>query len=236
MPAALDIAAKLHQDDLGFAPGSALTGDVYMAASQPEKAANAYHEAAVSAPSQLLTLREAAALQRAGKPQAAEGALRDWGTSHPDDTPVAEALSQLQIDAHDYDPAARTLQAVLARHPHDPSVMNNLAWVYQLKNNTKAARDLAEQAYVMAPTPETADTLGWVLTREGNAGKGVPLLREATAGGDDPRIAYHLAVALKDVGQRDECVRLLKLVAAADGQFDEKAEARQLLAEMSKPQ
>ena len=76
--------------------------------------------------------------------------------------------------------------------------------------------------------------MGWILTAGGDPTKGAILLRQANAGTTDPRIQYHFAVALKDTGQRDEAVKLLRQVVASPAQFDEKAAAERLLSEMSK--
>ena len=46
--------------------------------------------------------------------------------------------------------------------------MNNLAWVYQQQGNDAKAQALARQAYVLSPSPQTADTLGWILTTSGD--------------------------------------------------------------------
>jgi len=122
----------------------------------------------------------------------------------------------------------------LEKKPHDPIALNNLAWVYQQQGN-KRAQDLAQQAYILSPGGQTADTLGWILVSGGDFARGIPLLRQAAAqAGSDPRILYHYAVALKDVGQRDEAVKLLNVVVANTAEFDEKAEAQKLLDDLKK--
>ena len=89
--------------------------------------------------------------------------------------------------------------------------LNNLAWVYQQQGHNAKAQGLARQAYVLSPSPQTADTLGWILTTSGNAQSGVTLLRQASGNGaSDPRIQYHYAVALKDIGNKEEAKKQLK--------------------------
>ena len=85
------------------------------------------------------------------------------------------------------------------------------------------------------PGPQTADTLGWILTAAGNARK----RRGAAAPGQqrgqsDPRILYHYAVALKDSGDRDEAKKQLETVVANQAEFKEKAQAQKLLDDMAK--
>ncbi len=232
LASALSTAEALRQQDQGFEMLAALAGDVYLAANKPDEAVKAYQAAAAAAPSNMFVVRIATALQRAGKPDEARQALATWLAKNPDDLSVATLLSELDITLKRYDDAQVELRAILAKQPRSAVTLNNLAWVDQLRGDTQA-QPLAERAYLLAPSPETADTLGWILTRGGQAAKGAPLLREASTGGD-PRIAYHLAVALKDLGEREESVKVLHAVVAAQGEFDEKTQAQHLLGEMGK--
>ncbi|MBV9777529.1 MAG: tetratricopeptide repeat protein, partial [Acetobacteraceae bacterium] len=104
--------------------------------------------------------------------------------------------------------------------------------VYQLRDNPQA-RPLAERAYLLAPNPQSADTLGWILARGGDPARALALLRQAATSGD-PRIAYHLAVALNDLGQKEDAAKLLSKVADAPGDFTEKTDARALLSRLNK--
>jgi Flp pilus assembly protein TadD len=113
--------------------------------------------------------------------------------------------------------------------------LNNLAWVYQQQGKDAPAQTLARQAYVLAPGPQTADTLGWILTTSGDPQNGATLLRQATGGaGGDPRILYHFAVALNDTGDRDAAKKALETVVANQQQFKEKELAQKLLDHLSK--
>ena len=133
-----------------------------------------------------------------------------------------------------YDEAATSLQRLLDKKPHNPVALNNLAWVYQQQGDKRAA-GLAQQAYILSPGGQTADTLGWILVSSGNVAQGMPLLRQAAAqAGSDPRIMYHFAVALKDTGKRDEAIKVLNGVVANKAEFTEKAEAQKLLDELNK--
>jgi cellulose synthase operon protein C len=232
--AALATANQLQQQDRDFTMASALKGDIYMAADKPDDAAKAYADALAAAPSQMLLTRLASALQKAGHSDQAVQAFADWMAKHPDDIAIAGLMAQYDIAANRYDDAATQLKAVLAKKPHDPVALNNLAWIYQQQGNP-AAQSLARQAYLLSPGPQTADTLGWIMTTSGQAPTGLVLLRQASAGSaSDPRVAYHYAVALKDTGQRDEAIKQLNAVVAAKGDFAEKADAQKLLSDLSK--
>jgi putative PEP-CTERM system TPR-repeat lipoprotein len=231
--AALATADRLYEQNRTFAPAMMLKGDVYMANGQPAEAAKAYQAVAASAPSALATARIAGALDRAGKPDEVEAVLKSWFTAHPDDAEIGGLLGAAQISRGKFADAKATFQAILAKRPNDPAALNNLAWIDQ-KLGAPGAKDLARQAYALGPSPQTADTLGWILTTGGDPSTGAILLRQASAESTDPRIQYHFAVALKDTGQKEQAVKLLKRVVAAEGQFEEKTAAEHLLSEMSK--
>src|SRR5208282_3925172 len=152
-----------------------------------------------------LTTRLAAALLRAGRKDDANTLLAGWLAKHPDDTVVTEQAVELTIAAGQLDDAAKYLENLLKTKPHDAVALNNLAWVYQQQGNDARARALGRQAYVLSPGPQTADTLGWILTTSGDARNGVSLLRQASnETTSDPRIQFHYAVALKQTGDREE--------------------------------
>jgi cellulose synthase operon protein C len=232
--AAIATAKQLQEQDRDFPEARALVGDVYMAANRPADAVRAYQDALAAAPSTMLVERLDVALLRSGQTDTAIKVLSDWMAKHPDDLIVAEQLGDIYIGTHRYDEAAATLRQVLDKKPHDPVALNNLAWVYQQQGD-KRAQELAQQAYVLAPGGQTADTLGWILVSGGNLAQGMPLLRQAAGqAGSDPRILYHYAVALKDTGKRSEAIKLLTTVVANKAEFGEKADAQKLLDELNK--
>jgi putative PEP-CTERM system TPR-repeat lipoprotein len=232
--AALATAKQLRDQDHDFAAGRALIGDAYEAANRPADAVVAYQEALAAAPSQVLLGRLVAALVRTSQGDAAMKTLGDWIAKHPDDLSAVEQLADLEIVANRNDDAVKNLQAVLVKKPHDATALNNLAWVYQQQGD-KRAEQIAQQAYILSPSGQTADTLGWILISNGDTTRGLPLMRQAVAqAGADPRILYHYAVALKDTGARDEAIKMLNAVVANKGQFSEKTDAQKLLDQLSK--
>ena len=177
-----------------------------------------------------LVTRLAACVAAIKPPRRRRQAVAGLVGKHPDDMAAAERVAEINIATGKFDDAAKYLELLLKRKPHDPVALNNLAWVYQQQGNDAQARTLARQAYVLSPGPQTADTLGWILTTAGNAASGVALLRQASGeGAADPRIHYHYAVALKDTGDKDEARKQLETVVANKAEFKEKAEAQKLL-------
>jgi len=213
----------------GFPAANALLGDTLLTVKRYDDATNAYTDALKTAPSASLVLRLAGAENLAGKPDQSSQTLRDWLATHPDDVNVANMLASNDILAHRYDDGIVRLKQVLAQRPYDGPALNNLAWAYQ-QTGDKDARAVAQRAYLLNPAPETADTLGWILTQQGDAATGLPLLREAHMRmANDPEVQYHLAIALKDVGQRDEAIKLLTTLVSGPQTFDEKPAAKKAL-------
>jgi predicted Zn-dependent protease len=237
MDAALATAERLQSQDRDFPGIKALKGDVYLAANRPVDAVNAYTEANNASPSTLLVTRLASALLRSSRAKEASTLLLNWLGQHPDDLAVTEQIAEINIAGSNWDDASKYLGVLLKQKPHDPVALNNLAWVYQQQGKDEAAQALARQAYVLSPSPQTADTLGWILTTSGDPKNGVTLLRQASSDGQstsDPRILYHFAVALNDTGDKDAAKKALQVVVANQAQFKEKVLAQKLLDDLSK--
>ncbi len=235
LDAALATADRMQSQNQDFSMIGALKGDLYMAVNRPADAVTAYADANDKAPSAILATRQAGAMLRSGRADEAGKLLVDWLGKHPDDLVVMAEAAQLSIAAGKLDDAAANLQLQLKHKPHDAVALNNLAWVYQQQGKDAPAQTLARQAYLLSPGPQTADTLGWILTNTGNARSGAVLLRQASgAGASDPRILYHYAVALNDTGDRDTAKRALQAVVSNQAEFREKQLAQKLLDDLSK--
>ena len=199
------------------------------------EAAEAYSQALARAPSPALALRHAAALRASGQTPAATAALHAWLTRNPLDDEAGLMLAQLDIEAGRMADAQARLEAIVERQPQDAVALNNLAWLLGEQPgeaSASRARALAERAYFLAPGPDVADTLGWILARSGQAAQAVPLLRQSA--GSDPGSAYRLAFALHAAGEREEARRVLAPLLAAAPTFPERANAVRLLAELNR--
>jgi putative PEP-CTERM system TPR-repeat lipoprotein len=226
-------ADQLAADPANLPAARSLKGDLYANANQPDKAAEAYAAELKRGATSDLTVRYAATLQSAGKPAVAVQVMQDWLTRHPDDIGILKALSSQELAGGQYKEAAGHLQRVLDKFPNEPAALNNIAWTYQQLGDPRALA-FAQRAYVVAPTADSADTYGWLLTSAGQAEKGVIALRfAASLAPENGAIMYHYAVALKDTGARDEAVRSLAAALAAPAPFDGKDAAKTLLADLS---
>ena len=81
--------------------------------------------------------------------------------------------------------------------PNNPTVLNNLAWLYFETGNNKAIKT-AEMAYKLAPeNTGIMDTYGWILVQNNQKNKGVEILTKAVelSNGEIAEIVDHLKQA-----------------------------------------
>ena len=240
LDAALEAAGRLGREPNAQPAGAALRGDLLAMAQRPADAARSYATAQEASPTSLLALRLAAAWRSAGQPGQAAAALRAWLQREPNDDAAMLMLANLDIEADRLPEAEQRLEAILARQPDDPVVLNNLAWLlaqHEGEAATLRARSLAERAYFLAPNAEIADTLGWILARNGHPARALPLLRQsAQARGStrpDPGAAYRFAYALNATGAREEALAVLTpALDASPPPFAQQAEATRLLIDL----
>ncbi|HEY8612075.1 MAG TPA: XrtA/PEP-CTERM system TPR-repeat protein PrsT [Roseomonas sp.] len=237
--AALAAADRLAAQPGALPAAATLRGDLFATANRMEDAARAYADAYGRTPSSTLARRRAAVLQSAGKPADAAAALRDWVKQSPNDREALSALAGLDIAAGRLAEAEEGLTRVVEMAPNDATALNNLAWVLDRRGGAGAARarDLAQRAYGLSNDPETADTLGWILVRSGDARTGTALLRQSVAAREaarrpDPSATWRLAYGLRASGQRDEALRVLTPILAGNAAFPERAEAQKLLGDL----
>jgi cellulose synthase operon protein C len=231
--AGLAVADELRNNPANLPASALLKGDALMLAQRYNDAAQAFLAEYKVQPTGPLTLRLANALAAAGKDEDSAATLREWLKREPGDPDASQMLAVLDLRHRRYDDAQVNLEAVLAKRPNDAIAMNNLAWVYSVKDDPRA-RNLAQRAYLQAPTAETADTLGWIMVKGGDAAGAVPLLRKSMSQNpNDLSVRYHLAVALKDTGEKDEAVKLLQPLVNGREEFDDKPAARKLLQDLS---
>lgn len=235
LDAALATATALARDAANLPAARSLKGGLYMSVQRYADAAAAFQAELDANPSSQLAVATALALNSAGRPADAQRLLQGWIARDPKDVEALRALSSLDLQNKRAAEAEANLQAVLALQPSDAVALNNLAWIYQGRGDPRA-RAMAQKAYLLAPGAQTADTLGWILLRQGDLKTGLLLLTQAARNlTTDAAIFYHLAVALKESGQKDKAVELLTQLVNFQGAFEDKPAARKLLEELGGP-
>lgn len=232
-----DVAVKtvedLAKDPANAAAMRGLKGDVLMAGGRYADAALAYDAELKAAPNVGSLLRYATALSAAGKPEDANQVLSSWHEKNPDDTEVTQLLAANEIAARHLDRAEQLLTLVLEKAPNNVVALNNTAWLYQQRSDPRA-RDVAQRAYLLGPSPQVADTLGWILATQGEPATGLPLLRQASLQlPNDPTVQFHFGATLKALGQVDEAASVLRPLVLGKAEFDDRETATKLYKELT---
>jgi Tfp pilus assembly protein PilF len=156
--------------------------------------------------------------------------LNEWLSKHPDDARVRLALAQAYQERGEFKQAAAEYERVLKSHPNHAPTLNNLAWMYYEMRDSRTI-ETAERAHTLQPDDGAiADTFGWLLVEEGQAQRGVELLRRAAKQAPNvPDIRYHLAVALAKTGANEEARIVLAELVNSGQSFKDMAKAKQLL-------
>jgi putative PEP-CTERM system TPR-repeat lipoprotein len=227
--------ARRLADDSAHQPQSlTLPGSFDLAQNHPKQAVAAFTEVAASHPSVSISLNlaqaQAIAGDRAGAAATLDAAIKTYGP-----VPALEnAAGQIALADNDLAGAAAHYQAALAKSPNDVLALNNLAWISGKQNKTDAA-GLAARAYAISPTPQVADTLGWILARQSKSKQALVLLDQAHQGmPGDPNVAYHYASVLAQTGDKTKAAAILKPALATKAAFPDRAEAEKLDATLSK--
>ena len=167
----------------------------------------------------------------------------------PENAAPYTLVGMLEYQRQNIDAAIDNYRKALERDPNAAVAANNLAWIYADtgKGNIDEALRLAQG--VVQKNPNIAgflDTLGWVYYKKNLHAAAVEqfrkavMLNEAQArAGNTPASAsyhYHLAIALKDKGDKDESRRELmtaiRLSEQQNAPFPQLEEAKKTLATM----
>ena len=223
-------ARKLQKAQPEKAIGYALEGEILARQKKLPEAANAFRLAMSHEPNPMLATRAYVALQAANKPAEADALAKKWMNDHPKDVTIPLLQAQQDLQRRDLPAARAAYQRVLQIDANNSVALNNLAWVLGETNDPKAI-EYAEQAHRIAPfNPSVMDTLGWALTRNGQAKRGLELLRMASAmapGSADIRL--HLAKAMIETGDKAGAREALAPLSKLDAASPLRAEAEKLL-------
>ena len=235
----LELRAKDHAAALAVAqemqtrfPGNAMAFEIEAAAQQGlgdrDKALDALAQAVRAESNTRRVNLYARALAASGKTDQATQVLRTWLEQQPDDVTSWTTLGMLQQQAGQDAEAIAAYEKVLALAPDNAVILNNAAWLYQQKGDSRGL-ELAKRAYEAAPErPEIVDTYGWILLQRGKKAEGLTVLQQAlVAAPRNPEIALHVAEGLHLNGRDGEARPLLQRVIADNrgSRWQEQAQA-----------
>jgi putative PEP-CTERM system TPR-repeat lipoprotein len=159
--------------------------------------------------------------------------LDSWTAAHPADVDARFMLAQVDSAAGRLDKAFAQYQWLATQRPDNPVVLNNLAFLYDVKHDPRA-RATAEKAIKLAPASgSVADTLGWILAEQGDAAGAAKYLAQASASQPaDATIQYHYAVVLSKTGKAGQARDVLQKLLKLNVQPDTKNQAQLLLVKL----
>lgn len=120
------------------------------------------------------------------------------------------SLSNIHVQKGDLRKGEEILEKVLVEAPDDPSVNNDLGYLYADQGkNLEQARGMIEKA--LKAEPDNAayqDSMGWVLFKLGKPAEAIPFLEKAvqTPRGTDATIFDHLGDCQHALGQKDKAI------------------------------
>ncbi len=211
----------------------ALKGDILLAAGKEKEAYEAYTEAIHQQASTALYLNIYRLESKKSGAKIAIKKLQEWAKSNPDDHRAQYGLALALIDINEYQKSLDIHHKLLKQQPDNPLLMNNIAWLMQIRGDT-GAYEYIKSAYERFPeNPAILDTYGWILTENNQPELGLRYLRQAMSrSSEDPSIRYHLALALKELGRKDEALSSLRKLMETDPDFHELTQAKAVLAQL----
>ena len=227
---ALKAARNLQRQHPNAAAGWSLEGDVHAAQKQFAAAIEMYEKAFATHKSAALVIKLHQMSVASGKAADGEARLVRWLAEHPDDGITRVYFAETLAQAGRRAPAIEQFQQVVQRRPSDAKSLNNLAWLLYEEKDPRALATARKAYELQHDDPQVLDTLGWILTEQGQVKEGLPHLEKALSlSPQSPGIQYHRAAALAKAGDKKRARRELETLLAKHPKFAQRSQAEALL-------
>lgn len=210
-----------------------LLANVKLAAQDLPAAEKALAKAAELQPdSPVAHMMLAHAYLQSNQPDKAMAALQAASSRSSQHAGVPLLMAGLHEQRGEHAAARDAYEKGLALDPRNAAALNNLACLYADHfGKLDRAFELAQTAREILPnSPETADTLGWILHRRGQYARALPLLEQAAAAlpknGD---VLYHLGLTHYMLGAEEPARQAFQRALATPGVFASKDSAQEYL-------
>ena len=230
---ALSLARRMQGLPDAAAAGYWIEGRVQSEADRHERAVAALQRAYELEPSANVAVQLALVQQTLGRLDDAETMLRARLQANPDEDNVRLVFAQVLLGLDDPAGAIREYEELHRTQPQNPTVLNNLAYLYHGQGDSRALGHAEEARNLRPDDPAIAHTLGRILLDEGNAQRALPLLQQAREGlPANAEVRYSYALGLNAAGQRADARRELSGLLDEFDTFPERGEAEELLRQL----
>ncbi len=233
---ALEYAATVQKYQPQSPVGYTLTGDIYSATKNYQRASQSYKQAMQRQESAAVVNKYAQALLLAGASWASiRHPVDNWLNKHPLDDTTRLKLAVLAREKGKLDESIKLYRTILKSRPNNAVVLNDLAWMLYESKKSKEAVKLAKRAYKLKPEGAAfQDTYGWILVQEGQTNEGLELITKAHQGlPTNPEVTYHYAYALHKMGKSDESKLVVNRLLEEHKSFNVRNDAEKLAAKLN---
>jgi putative PEP-CTERM system TPR-repeat lipoprotein len=229
---AMQIARSLQERHPDSAIPWALEAEAHARAGRPAEAAEAYDHALSINVTRGFALRAHRLRMELGRADQSEP-LEMWLINSPRDTEIRMVLAESLQASKRLDESREEYETVLNQDPDNGVALNNLAWVYYMVKDERAAATARKAFEVMPDNAAVADTLGWVLVESGEVAEGLQILRQAVdLSNGRAEVKYHYAVGLARSGDTDQARDILQEVVSGGEEFPDRQDAERFLANL----
>lgn len=195
-------AARAHLERVkelrpeGTTIGMEAEGDFFFLQEDFEPALNSYREAWDLAATPALGMKLHRTLGTLERTAQASEFLQEWDALVPGD-PTANMMLGMDYQGQSRDDLAiERYETAIEQQPNNAVVLNNLAWLYQDSNPTRAVELSTRAAELFSENADVLDTHGWILYKIGRQQEAVEVLERALElAPDSQSIADHLETA-----------------------------------------
>jgi tetratricopeptide (TPR) repeat protein len=226
---ALDVAKSVQKQFTESSAGKLLEADIYRKQKKYKKALPIYQQAYKQHADKKILASLIETLITLEQYNEAIELLTESIKKDPNNITNLFILASLLQTHQQVSKAQQYYQKILEITPTHLAALNNLAWIH-LETDTKKALALAEKAYKQAPkSAAIMDTYGYILAKNGEAGKALKFLKKAfSISPDDNDIQYHLAYAYYISKDKRRALQFLTPLINNKSIFSEKNNAKAL--------
>ena len=230
---ALKVAREFQRANPKLVAGYVLESDLLAQQGKYDAAIQLLNKAQSLQAQSLVAIRTHQLQMAAKRPAAADAGLKQWLSTQPGDITTHAYFAESYLARKQTKAAIEQYEIVLKVSPDNILILNNLASAYQQDKDPRALAT-AERAYKLkSDMPQIADTLGWILVEQGQAARGVEILRKAAeAAPKSGEIGYHYAVALNNTGDKAAARKQLAAILAPGQSFPQQEQAKALLKQL----